>query len=402
MTTNLTKLPKNNRSLTVLIMAAGTGGHIFPALAVADELTQRGAVVHWLGTPMGMENTLVGGRYPVHHIAMQGVRGKGIGRLLALPTRLWTTIKVVKTIIQTNQIDGVVGFGGYVSVPGGVAAKLMGKPLIIHEQNATAGLANRILARFAQTILQGFGGAFGVNTAKMLTVGNPVRKAICDLPPPNVRDGFDVNNAAIDKTKTDKTDKDKSDWQTRGLKLLVLGGSLGADAINQAVLSLLPIAPMPFTVKHQCGKSHYDKLKADYAKIALDDKHSVEVLAFIDDMAAAYQWADVVLCRAGALTVSEIACVGVPALFVPLPTAVDDHQTANAKSLTDNDAGILLPQDELTGDRLVQILSNLDPNRRQTLANNAYACANKNSTTVIADIVADVISPKASLDNKTD
>ncbi len=389
MTTNLTQPPKNSQSLTVLIMAAGTGGHIFPALAVADELTQRGAVVHWLGTPMGMENTLVGERYPMHHIAMQGVRGKGVGRLFALPTMLLKALGTAKAIIQQNQIDVVVGFGGYVSVPGGLAAKLMGKPLIIHEQNATAGLANRILARFAQVILQGFSGAFGANTAKMLTVGNPVRKVICDLPPPNVRDGFDINPAITDKDKSD------SDWQKKGLKLLVLGGSLGADAINQAVLSLLPIAPMPLTVKHQCGKSHYDKLKADYAKISLDSKHKVDVLAFIDDMAAVYQWADVVLCRAGALTVSEIACVGVPAILVPLPSAVDDHQTANAKSLTNNNAGILLPQDELTGERLAQILSNLDPQQRKILASNAYACANKNSTRVIAEVVADMIECKA-------
>ncbi len=366
----LKQTPKTQATIvpTILIMAAGTGGHIFPALAVADELTRRGAVVHWLGTPMGMENTLIK-HYPMHHIDMQGVRGKGVGRLVALPKMLLTAVQTAKAIIQNNQIDVVVGFGGYVSVPGGVAAKLMGKPLIIHEQNAKAGLANRILARFAQVVLQGFDGAFGVNTAKMVNVGNPVRERICHLAPPNERYTTD------------------SDGQKKGLKLLVLGGSLGAGAINQAVLALLKTAPMPLTIKHQCGKSHYDTLKADYAKIAVDSQHHVDVLAFIDDMAKAYAWADVVLCRAGALTVSEIACVGVPAIFVPLPTAVDDHQTANAKSLTDKNAGILLPQSELTGERLAQILSSLDPQQRKILASNAYACANKNSTNVIADMI---------------
>lgn len=358
--------------MNVLIMAAGTGGHVFPALAVADELTTRGAVVYWLGTPNGMENELVAKHgYTMHHIDMQGLRGKGLARAIKLPFMLFKAVMASKNIIKNNNIDVVIGFGGYVTVPGGLAAKLSGKPLIIHEQNAIAGMSNKTLAPHSAKVLQAFDGAFSGMGDRLVTVGNPVRNTIINATPPSER--YNVADASP-------------------LKVLVVGGSLGAKAINEAVVELLKLSDKPLTVRHQCGKDNLNTMLVAYSQAGIDTSlHVFEVMPFIDDMAQAYSWADVIICRAGALTVTEIASVGVAAIFVPLPHAVDDHQTANAKSLTDKGAGILLPQHELSGETLVQILNGLDRQQCLDMANNARAFAKTDTAEQVADIVESVV-----------
>ncbi|MDO4895830.1 MAG: undecaprenyldiphospho-muramoylpentapeptide beta-N-acetylglucosaminyltransferase [Moraxella sp.] len=358
--------------MNILMMAAGTGGHVFPALAVADELEKRGAVIHWLGTPNGMENELVAKHgYQMHHIDMQGLRGKGLARLIKLPFMLIKSVMTAKSIIKDNHIDAVVGFGGYVTAPGGLAGKLVKKPLIIHEQNAIAGMSNKNLARHADKVLQAFDGAFDFMKdglgGRLITVGNPVRHVIAQLPSPDKR--------------YDLTDNSP-------LKVLVVGGSLGASPINGAIVDLLKTSKRPLSVRHQCGKANHQEMLVAYSQAGMDIMHhTVELLPFIDDMAKAYAWADVVICRAGALTVTEIATAGVAPIFIPLPHAVDDHQTANAKSLTDVGGGILLPQSELSGERLAQILGDLDRSKCLDMAQKAHALAKPDSTQMVVDII---------------
>ncbi|UNU73773.1 undecaprenyldiphospho-muramoylpentapeptide beta-N-acetylglucosaminyltransferase [Moraxella nasovis] len=362
--------------MNVLIMAAGTGGHVFPALAVADELAKQGVTIHWLGTPNGMENELVAKHgYVFHAIDMQGVRGKGVAKFVKLPIMLTKAVVQVLKIIKDNNVQASVGFGGYVTAPGGLATKLAKKKLIIHEQNAIVGMSNRHLARHADQVLQAFDGAFDFMAdslgQRLHTVGNPVRESIAKLPKPSER--YYPN--------------DKSP-----LKLLVIGGSLGAMAINNAIVELLKISKRPLSVRHQCGKANHQDMLVAYSQAGVDlNFHTLELTPFIDDMAAAYAWADVVVCRAGALTVTEIASVGVAPIFIPLPHAVDDHQTANAKSLTEHGAGILLPQNELSGEKLAQILGNLDRQKCLDMATNARAFAKTDTTTQVADIVERVV-----------
>ncbi|MDN6275258.1 MAG: undecaprenyldiphospho-muramoylpentapeptide beta-N-acetylglucosaminyltransferase [Psychrobacter sp.] len=352
----------------VLMMAAGTGGHVFPALAVAEELTQRGAVVHWLGTPNGMENGLVAPTgYQFHAIDMQGLRGKGVGRLLKLPVTLLSATMAAVKVIRSNQIDMVIGFGGYVTAPGGIAARLTSTPLIIHEQNAIAGMSNRYLSKIATKILQAFEHTFANSEqdAKLETVGNPVRNAITGVAEPTVR--YDVGSTAP-------------------LKLLVVGGSLGAQVLNETIPKALALLDQSFEVRHQCGRNNDDATKAAYASEDLSN-HEFTVQPFIDDMAAAYNWADIVVCRAGALTVTEIQNVGIAAIFVPLPHAVDDHQTANARTLTSHDAATLLPQSELTAERLSDELKLLDRATCLAMAKKGHALANRNASQQVADII---------------
>lgn len=356
----------------VLMMAAGTGGHVFPAMAVAHELQKRGAAVHWLGTVKGMENDLLADSgFTYHAINMQGLRGNGIVRLLKTPTTLLNATLACVKIIQSNKIDIVVGFGGYVTAPGGLAAKLTKKPIIIHEQNAIAGMSNRYLAKLAKKILQAFPNTFtDLPQDKVATVGNPVREAIINVPPPELRINPDDN---------------------RPLKLLVIGGSLGAQALNNTIaptLKLLENIPntLQWQVRHQCGKNNLDATQAIYDQTDL--KHTTyEISPFVKDMAEAYAWADVIVCRAGALTVTEVATVGLPAVFVPLPHAVDDHQTANAKTLSEQGAGFLLSQNKLTPDSLATILSELNREKILTIANKARTFAKPNATQQVADLV---------------
>ena len=355
------------KKINVLMMAAGTGGHVFPALAVADEMMARGAVIHWLGTPKGMENELVAKHgHTMHHIDMQGLRGKGLVRAIKLPFMLFKAVMASKNIIKNNNIDVVIGFGGYVTAPGGLAAKLCKIPLIIHEQNAIAGMSNKNLARHADKVLQAFDGAFDSDGKKVLTVGNPVRQSIANIAPPKER--YLNDNSP--------------------LKVLVVGGSLGAMAINQAVIDMLKLVNRPLSVQHQCGKDNHNQMLVAYSQAGIDNtKHVIELKPFIDDMAQAYSWADVVICRAGALTVTEIASVGVAAIFVPLPHAVDDHQTANARVLVDAGAAILMPQTTLTGQLLAVTLDELDRKHCQHMANIARSHAKYRVDATVADVI---------------
>ena len=352
----------------ILMMAAGTGGHVFPALAVAQELVNRGAVIHWLGTPAGMENDLVKPTgYSFHAINMQGLRGKGLGRVFKLPSTLLAATLAAVKVIKNNHIDMVIGFGGYVSAPGGLAAKMTKTPLVIHEQNAIAGMSNRYLAKLSNKVLQAFENTFGnsQNINKLETVGNPIRNTISGVVAP------------AERYKVDSQEP---------LKLLVVGGSLGAQVLNQTLPQALALMTTPMQVRHQCGRNNEDATKHGYAQVD-SSRHQVQVMPFIEDMAEAYNWADVMVCRAGALTVTEIQNVGIPAIFVPLPHAVDDHQTANAKTLTHIKAAILLPQSELTAEKLAQLLSGLDRRQCLQMAQRGYDSAHRGATQQVADII---------------
>ncbi|GJA06549.1 UDP-N-acetylglucosamine--N-acetylmuramyl-(pentapeptide) pyrophosphoryl-undecaprenol N-acetylglucosamine transferase [Aeromonas caviae] len=331
-------------SKTLLVMAGGTGGHVFPGLAVADRLKAQGWTIHWLGTADRMEAELVPAHgYPISFIDIQGVRGNGIKRLLAAPYRVIKSVLQARQVLKTIQPDVVLGMGGFASGPGGVAAWLSGIPLLLHEQNAAAGLTNKLLARIARRVLMAFPGAFAPN-ARTAVVGNPVRPEVVELPDPQLRSSSDP------------------------LRLLVVGGSLGARVLNEQVPPAVAAAGVPIEVRHQCGKGNGEAVAASYAGLGVE----AEVSEFIKDMADAYAWADLVVCRAGALTVSEVAAAGVAAIFVPLPHAVDDHQTRNALTLVDGGAAEFLPQSELTPAALASRLSWL-AGRRETLLNMAQA-----------------------------
>ena len=343
-------------SKTVLIMAAGTGGHIFPALAVAEELRQQGWNCVWLGVASGMEARLVPERgFSCEWIDMAGLRGKGVLRLLKAPLLLARAISQCRAIIKRIQPDLVLGFGGYVTAPGGLAARLSGVPLVVHEQNSVAGMANRLLARFAGRVLIAFPSAFAAGDKVVLT-GNPVRQDICRLPAPDARYAI----------------------RSGPLQILVVGGSLGAQILNNVVpraLAQLPAEERP-QVTHQAGEKHLAALQLSYATAGVIGN----TVAFIEDMAAAYRDADLVICRAGALTVGEVSAAGVAALFVPFPHAVDDHQTGNARYLADDGAALLLPQSEFSVERLTSILHGLTRERLRAMAVKAQAKARPQAT----------------------
>jgi len=314
---------------TLLVMAGGTGGHVFPGLAVADALKQQGWQVSWLGTSDRMEAQLVPEHgYEIDFIDIAGVRGNGLKRLLMAPIRIIKSIFQARAVLKKHHVDLVLGMGGFASGPGGIAAWTMGIPVVLHEQNAAAGLTNRILSRFSKRVLMGFSGAFQSN--KALLVGNPVRKQLVALPCKKIS----PENAP--------------------LNVLVVGGSLGAKILNDLLPEVFAVfSDTQFNILHQSGKGHYQALQARYQK-----RHvKADVKEFITDMASAYHWADLVICRAGALTVAEIAVVGLPAIFVPLPHAVDDHQTKNAQYLVDQGAALLIPQKELGKEKLSDYLS---------------------------------------------
>lgn len=321
---------------TIVVMAGGTGGHVFPALAVAERLRELGHEVVWMGTRAGLEARVVPAHgFAVEWVAIGGLRGKGVMTLLLAPLRLLRALTQAFAILRRRRPQLVIGLGGFVTGPGGLAAWLLRRPLVIHEQNAIAGLTNRLLARLARRVLEAFPDTFPEN-ARRRTVGNPVRAGIAMLPPPAQRQSGRSGPA----------------------RLLVLGGSLGALALNRGVpqaLALLPEDLRP-QVRHQAGRTLEEAKKA-YAAAGLD----IEPEAFIDDMAAAYAWADLVVCRAGALTVAELAAAGLPALLVPFPHAVDDHQTANAQYLVSAGAALLIQERDLTpavfADALQSLLS---------------------------------------------
>lgn len=330
---------------TILIMAGGTGGHIFPALAVADRLRAQGWSVLWLGTRNGMEARLVPEQgYEMAWLRFAGVRGNGVLRWLLLPLMLLAAFAQSARIIFRRRPDVVLGMGGYAAFPGGMMAVMLARPLLIHEQNSVAGLANRVLACLADRVMVAFPSAFAgkgdrpLLCAKPDTVwcGNPVRPEIAALAPPAAR----------------------LEGRAGRLRLLVVGGSLGAAALNETVpkaLALLPAEARPEVV-HQAGERHLQTLRDNYraAGVAADCR------AFIADMAAQYAWCDLAICRAGALTVAELAASGTAAILVPYPHAVDDHQTRNARFLSERGAALLLPQTQLTPRALAEAISGLD------------------------------------------
>jgi len=344
-------------------MAGGTGGHVFPALAVAEVLRARGAEVFWIGTRAGMEARLVPAQgFEMEWVGIQGVRGKGAKALLAAPVKLAAAVRAAAGILSRRGARVVLGMGGFVAGPGGLAAKLQRRRLVIHEQNSVPGLTNQWLARVADRVFEAFPGSFPA-PRRAVDSGNPVRAAIAALPAPAARLA----------------------GRSGAPRLLVVGGSLGAKALNETVpaaLTLLPSQVRP-QVRHQAGEKTLDIARAAYAAAGVD----AEVMPFIDDMAAAYAWADLVVCRAGALTVSEIAAAGVPAVFVPFPYAVDDHQVGNAHWLTDAGAARLIIQNDLTPAALAEHLRDLltDSDKRLAMAEAGRAKARLDAAERIAD-----------------
>ena len=357
---------------TLMVMAGGTGGHIYPGLAAAAALRNRGWNVIWLGTRHGMEARLVPEHgYTMAWLSLGGVRGNGVLRKLLLPVTLLVAFAQALSALLRHRPDVVLGMGGYPSFPGGMMSVLLGKPLVIHEQNSVGGLANRVLACVADRVLTGFPDVFRSRRDKPLPcgkvattwVGNPVRASIAALPAPQVR-------------------------TVPQLHLLVVGGSLGAAALNDAVpraLALIPQAERPAVI-HQSGTKHADGLRAHYAAAGV----IAEVRDYIADMAEVYAWCDIAVTRAGALTIAELAAAGVPAVLVPYPHAVDDHQTGNAKFLSEAGAALLVPQSELTPDRLAAVLRSLDREKLLAMAQHARVLARPDATEAVARVCVEL------------
>lgn len=343
-------------SKTLLIMAGGTGGHIMPGLAVAEYLRDRGWKIAWMGNPDGMEAKLTAGRgYEMAWVRFSALRGKGVLRKLLLPVNLLRGFAQAWKELKRIRPDVVLGLGGYISFPGGMMASLRGIPLVLHEQNSVAGLANRVLASLADSVLTGFPKALKRGD----WVGNPVRPEIAVLPAPTLRYAR----------------------HSGPLRVLVVGGSLGAQALNETVPSALAMLAEDVRPKvvHQAGEKHLPALTKRYTEAGV----TADCVAFINEMAGAYDWADLVICRAGALTVAELAAAGVASLLVPYPHAVDDHQTSNARFLSNAGAAILLPQNQLTPERLAEI-RNLSRQQLTQMAEKARELARPEATMAVA------------------
>ena len=351
---------------TLMVMAGGTGGHVYPALAVADALRARGWDVFWLGTRAGLEARVVPqAGIDMVWVSMGGMRGKGLLKKLMLPLMLLIAFGQSLRAILQRRPDVVLGMGGYTAFPGGMMASLLNKPLVIHEQNSVGGLTNRVLACLASRVLTAFPQAFRGEKDKPIPcrrvttewVGNPVRTDIVG-----------VSKAS----------------HSGPLRLLVVGGSLGASALNDLIpkaLALLPPEQRPQVV-HQSGRQHLDILRANYVAAGVE----AEVRDYIEDMAAAYQACDFAICRAGAMTVAELACAGVPAVLVPFPFAVDDHQTGNAEFLSAAGAAWLMQQKDLSADKLAALIGGLDRATLAAMSEQALKLAKPDATQQVADI----------------
>lgn len=353
----------NVNNKRILVMAGGTGGHVFPALAVARRLAQQGWQVRWLGTADRMEARLVPQHgFDIDFIDIKGVRGNGIVRKLAAPFKVLRSIIQARRVIREFRPDVVLGMGGFASGPGGVAAKLSGIPLVLHEQNAIPGMTNKLLSRIATKVLCAFANTFEPGKAEV--VGNPIRQELITL-----------------------GGQPRAQHQD-ALKILVVGGSLGAKVFNDLMPAVVAEVSksQSVTVWHQVGKGNQVPVEAEYQQLGQDGR--VKVAEFIDDMEAAYRWADVVICRAGALTVSELAAVGLPSLLVPYPHAVDDHQTRNAQVLVDAGAAFLLPQPIVDVPRLANKLALLgsDRNELALMGQRARAASVLDATDKVAQV----------------
>ncbi len=351
-----------NASITkVAIMAGGTGGHIFPGLAVAKKLSEKNAKVVWLGAIGGMEEKLVKQHnIPIKLLKIKGLRGKGIKGLLTLPFKLFSATRAAAKYFKQEQIDAVISMGGYVAGPGGLAARFKRIPLLVHEQNSKFGMTNKYLAKWAKKVLTGFNlnGLYGSQW-----VGNPVRKEIEEC------------------TKDKKSDQ--------SLNVLIIGGSLGANSLNTRVPELLHelIDSDSISIKHQCGKNNKETTQENYPNSSV-----VEVHEFINDMAAAYAWADVVIARAGALTIAEINAVGLPAIFVPYPYAVDDHQTSNAENIVENNAGYIWQETqkiEILKSYIEELCS--DSTKRLEMAKNSKNLHKHDSAEKVANLCLELV-----------
>lgn len=345
-------------------MAGGTGGHVYPALAVAHELRARGHDVLWMGAPDSFEARVVPQHgIPIEFVRVSGLRGKGLLKLFLAPLLIARAMLEAWAVMRRQKPDAALGMGGFAAGPGGLVAVLWGVPLVIHEQNATAGLTNRWLARIAQRVLQAFPGTFSLAFPRAETVGNPVRAAIHAVPEPALR--FSGRSGA--------------------LHVLVIGGSQGARALNERVpqaLALLTASERP-EVRHQAGRT-LEVAREAYTRSNV----TASVESFIEDMAAAYAWADLVICRAGASTIAELAAAGCASVLVPFPAAVDDHQTANAQHLVRASAALLIPERELLPEKLASVLRELnDRQRLRAMAIAARSVAWKNAEQKIADAV---------------
>jgi UDP-N-acetylglucosamine--N-acetylmuramyl-(pentapeptide) pyrophosphoryl-undecaprenol N-acetylglucosamine transferase len=340
---------------TILIMAGGTGGHIFPGLAVAHEMRSAGWEVVWLGARGGMEERLVPARgYRTAWIRAKAARGKGLVQKLLLPANLLYSFWESARIIRRLKPNVVLGLGGYVAFPGGMMASLFNRPLALHEQNAVAGLANRVLSGVSDKVMVAFPEA--LRPAEW--TGNPVRSEIAAIASP----------------------EDRFEGRQGPLRLLVVGGSLGAQALNEAVPQALALLSAPVSVVHQAGEKHIDALRSHYRAAGVQG----ELLPFIDDMARRYAEADLVICRAGAVTVAELSAGGVASILVPFPHAVDDHQTANARFLADKGAALLVPQREMSAQKLAGLMASLDRAKLLDMARKARALGKPDAARLVA------------------
>ncbi len=350
-------------SRTILIMAGGTGGHIYPGLAVADALRAQGWNVVWLGAPNSMEAELVPKHgYPVAWVNFTGVRGKGLLRLLTLPFTLLRALGQSAVAIFSYRPDVVLGMGGYITMPGGLMAAMLRRPLVIHEQNSIAGMSNKVLAQLAARVLSGFPGVL----KRAEWCGNPVRADIAALPEPKVR-------------YAERSGK---------LNVLVVGGSLGAQALNEAMpqaLAMMSEQERP-KVLHQAGKKNLEAVRQLYERAGV----RADIRPFLEDMANQYAQADVLICRAGALTIAELAAAGVASVLIPLPIAVDDHQTHNARFLSEQGAAVLLPQSELSAEKLAQLLRGFSREKLLAMAQAARSQAKPDATRQVVQVCAEL------------
>ncbi len=359
---------------TLLVMAGGTGGHIFPGLAVADELKAQGWHIHWLGTADRMEAKIIPEHgYEISFINISGLRHKGTLALLSMPFKLLQSLFQARKVISTLKPDVVLGMGGYASGPGGIAAWLSRVPLIVHEQNAAAGLSNRLLAKIANKVCCAFPNAFA-NVIDAEVVGNPLRASIVQKEP-----------SANEESANDKSSKN----------ILIVGGSLGAQVLNEVMptsYKSLIADDARFSIWHQTGSGKHTQVETSYPREYIASG-KIHVSEFIDDIAKAYLWADIVICRAGALTVSEIAMAAKPAIFVPLPHAVDDHQTKNALYLVKRGAAKLLPQAQLTAESLTGLITELfsDQQILEKMTKAATSAANKNARKKVAQLCQQLV-----------